>query len=33
MKRLDKDMIEALGGGLALLMLGYLCYFVLYVFG
>lgn len=31
--KIDKDMIEALGGGIALLMLGYLCYFILYVFG
>jgi hypothetical protein len=31
--KIDKDMIEALGGALAMLVLGYLCHFVLYVFG
>ena len=31
--KIDKDMIEALGGGAAMLVLCYLCYFILYVFG
>jgi hypothetical protein len=33
MKKIDKEITEALGGGIALLVLGYLCHFILYVFG
>ena len=31
--KIDKDMIEALGGAVAIGAMGYLCYFILYVFG
>ena len=32
-KKIDKEMLEALAGGLALVVLGFLCHFILYVFG
>ena len=31
--KIDKDMIEAIGGGVALVVLCFLCHFILYVFG
>ena len=32
-KKLDKEMLEALGGAVVIVAMGYLCYFILYVFG
>ena len=32
-KKIDKDMLEALAGGAALVVMGYLFHFILYVFG
>ena len=32
-KKIDKDTLEALAGGAALVVMGYLFHFILYVFG
>ena len=32
-KKIDKEVIELVGGAIAIVMMAYLCHFILYVFG
>ena len=33
MKKINKEVIELIGGAIAIVLMGFMCHFILYVFG